>query len=69
MKIVVLGFGHMGSWIARELLSEILFNPHSLPQVERVTNKLEFLKHIIQARDVEEARHFFNKLRGNLTSG
>jgi len=48
------------------LLSEILFNPHSLPQVEKVTNRLEFLKHIIKARDFEEAKSFFNRLRENL---
>lgn len=48
------------------LLAEILFNPHSLAQLEKVTRKLEFLKHIIAARDGEEARRLFARLRENL---
>lgn len=48
------------------LLSEILFNPHSLPQVEQVTRRLEYLKHIIKAKDFEEARKFFDRLRENI---
>ncbi len=45
------------------LLSEILFNHYSLAQLEKVTNKLEFLKHIIKQRDFEEAKKFFDNLR------
>ncbi|MHB8054027.1 MAG: prephenate dehydrogenase/arogenate dehydrogenase family protein [Candidatus Aminicenantales bacterium] len=48
------------------LLAEILFNPHSLPQLEKITQKLEFLKHIIGARDGEEARRLFARLRENI---
>jgi len=48
------------------LLAEILFNPHSLAQLEKVTQKLEFLKHVIAARDGEEARRLFARLRENL---
>lgn len=48
------------------LLSEILFNPHSLSQLEMVTNKLEFLKHVIRQRDFEEAQKFFDRLRKNI---
>lgn len=48
------------------LLAEILFNPCSLPQLEKVTQRLEFLKHIIGGNDAEEARRFFAGLRGNL---
>ncbi len=48
------------------LLAEILFNTHSLPQLEKITQRLEFLKHIIRSRDYEEARRFFNRLRANL---
>ncbi len=48
------------------LLSEILFNPHSLSQLEKITNKLEFLKHVIRGRDTEEAVKFFNRLRSNM---
>ncbi len=48
------------------LLSEVLFNPQSLSQLEKITGKLEFLKHVIRARDFDEARKFFGKLRGNI---
>ncbi|MEW6748602.1 MAG: prephenate dehydrogenase/arogenate dehydrogenase family protein [Candidatus Micrarchaeota archaeon] len=48
------------------LLSEILFNKYSLPQVERITGRLEYLKHIIKGRDHEEAKKFFDKLRKNI---
>lgn len=48
------------------LLAEILFNPFSLRQLERVTNRLEFLKHVIKGKDTEEAIKFFNRLRKNI---
>jgi prephenate dehydrogenase len=49
-----------------ELLAEIIFNPHSITQLDHVTARLEFLKHIIRARDSEEAAAFFERLRSNL---
>lgn len=49
------------------LLSEIIFNPHSLPQLEKISSKLNFLWHIIRNRDTDEALKFFRLLRGNLT--
>lgn len=48
------------------LLCEILFNPHSVKQLEKITNRLEFLKHIIKGRDYEEAKEFLGKLRKNV---
>jgi prephenate dehydrogenase len=48
------------------LLAEILFNPYSLPQLEKVTHELEFLKHVIGQRDFDEAKKFFNRLRENV---
>lgn len=48
------------------LLAEILFNPHSLTQIENITAKLEFLKHVIRERDWEEAKKVFAKLRQNV---
>lgn len=48
------------------LLSEIIFGPHSLEQLEKVTGRLEFLKHVIKAKDFEEARVFFARLRQNI---
>lgn len=48
------------------LLAEILFNPHSIEQLGRVTSQLDFLKHIIKGRDYETAREFFAKLKQNI---
>jgi len=48
------------------LLAEILFSPYSLSQLEKVTQRLEFLKHIIKDRDFEEAQAFFQRLRKNI---
>lgn len=48
------------------LLSEILFSSHALSELENVTNKLNFLKHVIQQRDGEEAVRFFGRLRKNI---
>ncbi len=48
------------------LLAEILFNPHSMEQLDRVTGRLEFLKHVIRSRDQEEAERFLAGLRSNL---
>lgn len=49
------------------LLAEILFNEYSVAQLENVTARLEFLKHVIKSRDDEEMRRFFKKLRENIT--
>ena len=48
------------------LLGEIIFGPHSLEQLDKVTSRLEFLKHVIKGRDYEEATAFFAKLRENI---
>lgn len=48
------------------LLAEILFNQYSLPQLEKITSRLEFLKHVIRARDYDEAGKFFDRLRKNV---
>lgn len=48
------------------LIAEVLFNKYSLAALEKITNKLEFLKHVIKARDYDEASRFFNKLRKNM---
>ncbi len=51
------------------LLAEILFNSHSLMELDRVTSRLEYLKHIIRDRDHEELYTFFEGLRKNLQDG
>jgi len=48
------------------LLAEVIFGPHSLEQLEKVTSRLEFLKHVIRGKDFEEVRAFFARLRQNL---
>jgi len=48
------------------LLAEILFNEYSIEQLEKVTARLEFLKHVIRGRDYEEAQRFFLRLRENI---
>jgi prephenate dehydrogenase len=48
------------------LLAEILFNPHSVAELNKITSRLEFLKHIISARDQGEAKEFFRRLRENI---
>ena len=49
-----------------ELLSEILFNPNSLHQIETITAKLEFLKHVIKAHDQTEVSKLIERLRTNI---
>jgi prephenate dehydrogenase len=48
------------------LLAEILFNPYSLAQLEKISSRLEFLKHVIKGKDYEEAARFFARLRKNV---
>lgn len=48
------------------LLSEIIFNPHSLAQLEKISGRLNFLWHIIRNKDTGEAVRFFDGLRQNL---
>lgn len=45
------------------LLCEILFNEQSVPQIEKISAKLQHLKHIIAGKDREEAKEFLDKLR------
>jgi len=51
-----------------QLLTEILFNPYSMPELDRVTAKLEYLKHIIRERDHEEMGVFLLRLRENMSA-
>ncbi|MBP1750336.1 MAG: tyrA [Deltaproteobacteria bacterium] len=48
------------------LLGEVLFNTYSIPELDRVTAMMEYLKHIIQGRDHEVLSDFLNKLRKNI---
>ena len=48
------------------LLSEILLSPHSLGQVERINEQLEELIGMIKARDKDQLKGLFAKLRSNI---
>lgn len=48
------------------LLADIMFNRYSVKELDKVTSRLEFLKHIIKGKDYEEAVKFFNSLRNNI---
>jgi len=48
------------------LLSEILLSPHSLKQVERIGEQMALLKEMIETRDTEQLKAFFQSLRQNL---
>lgn len=48
------------------LLAEIMFNPHTVKQIEEINSRLSYLTHIIRDRDYEEMQKFLNKLRNNI---
>lgn len=48
------------------LLAEIMFNPHTVKQIEEINSRLSYLTHIIRGRDYEEMQKFLNKLRQNI---
>ncbi len=48
------------------LLSEILLNPYSLPQLENIEKALAHLKEMIKAKDEKSLHAYFRKIRENL---
>ncbi|MEN8227980.1 MAG: prephenate dehydrogenase [Bacteroidota bacterium] len=48
------------------LLTEILLSPHSLDQVERISEQMELLIKMIRSRDKEQLKEFFQNLRSNI---
>jgi prephenate dehydrogenase len=48
------------------LLTEIMFNPYTIRQLELINSKLSYLTHIIRQRDYEEMTKFINSLRKNI---
>ncbi len=48
------------------LLSEILFNEFTLPQVEKIADKLEYLIEILKKKDKGKLHLFLDELRGNI---
>ncbi|TFG80596.1 MAG: prephenate dehydrogenase/arogenate dehydrogenase family protein, partial [Spirochaetales bacterium] len=48
------------------LLTEILFNPYTVRQIELINSRLSYLTHIINGRDSEEMSKFLARLRENI---
>lgn len=48
------------------LLSEILFSPFVLEQLEKISESMHYLREIIGAKDVEKMREYLQKLRSNI---
>lgn len=48
------------------LLSEIMFNPHTPGQLEKIRTQLGELQKIVEAHDAEAMKKFLTKLRGNI---
>jgi prephenate dehydrogenase len=48
------------------LLCEILLSPHSLEQIERISEQMQTLIDMIKARDKEQLNAFFKGLRANI---
>lgn len=48
------------------LLSEILFNPYTPGQLERITEQLNLLRDIVSRRDSEAMKAFLDRVRDNL---
>ena len=48
------------------LLCEVMFNPHTVMQIEKINSQLSYLTHIIRGRDHEEMVKFLNRLRDNI---
>lgn len=48
------------------LLTEVMFNPHTIRQIEEINSRLTYLTHIIRGRDYEEMQKFLNRLRENI---
>lgn len=48
------------------LLSEILFSPFTLEQLEKISEKLEYLREIIKEKNEDKMRQFIHMLRKNI---
>lgn len=48
------------------LLSEILFSPHSLDQIESISKEMNSLTEMLKSGDKEQLKTFFTKLRNNI---
>jgi prephenate dehydrogenase len=49
----------------QEMLREILFSPHTVRQIERISGELTYLGHIVRSKDSEEMERFLARLKRN----
>jgi prephenate dehydrogenase len=48
------------------LLSEIMFSPFTLEQLEKISNQLEHLREIVKEKNTDKMRQFIGELRRNI---
>ncbi|HLO60072.1 MAG TPA: prephenate dehydrogenase/arogenate dehydrogenase family protein [Bacteroidales bacterium] len=48
------------------LLSEVLFSPFTLEQLEKISDRLDYLRDIVKEKDEIKLREFLNQLRRNI---
>lgn len=48
------------------LLTEILFNPHTVGQIEKIQERLETLKEIVRSKDANAMKRYLEEVRANL---
>lgn len=48
------------------LLTEILFNPHTVGQIDKIQERLETLKEIVRDKDTAAMKHYLEEVRANL---
>lgn len=48
------------------LLSEVLFSPFTLEQLDKISEKMDYLRSIIREKDENKLREFLGKLRKNI---
>jgi len=48
------------------LISEILFNPNTLAQIESINSQISYLAHIIKGKDYDEMEKLLEKLKNNI---
>ena len=48
------------------LLTEILFNPHTVGQIDKIQERLETLKEIVRDKDTAAMKRYLEEVRANL---
>ena len=48
------------------LLTEILFNPHTVGQIDKIQERLETLKEIVRDKDTDAMKRYLEEVRANL---